>query len=533
MIENLDQFKKLAAEWLFDPMKYCKEVVGMYQLQEDGSYNYALDPEQLKAFLGFTKLCQVKEKKAYKLDLTEIENELANKIGVSIQSSKGVGKTSLAALCTLWFFCCYVDARIVILGPRYEQIKKNLWPEITKWIGLSEEVYGKNSILGNIIEIRSDLMYMKHQTKAKLGKKWVIFIMTFPKNTSIEQQQAAIQGQHDDNMLFVLDESAGIPDHIFEPIESTLTSQAGPNVVFNIFNPNKSVGWAIETHGKMKSKWLTYHIDHFKSTLSPASVEEYMRLRYGVDSNKYRVSILGLPPLQEEGSLIPWDWIQRARERYDEILCDDNDPLLIGLDVGGGGDKSVLCRRFGMKVLPFEQNSDADTNIVFNWVIRNLNKDEPDSVNVDMNGIGNKIYYDLRALKRWKVNGINAKQRAYDNKLFEMIRDELGWRVREAFEKGEIAIDPNDEELEGELSLLKYDDEGTFGRTKIVSKRNTQYKQSMSSLLGYSSPNKFDSLALTFYEDYTNLRYRKKNKNSIRSRHNSRGRKLERAWMAR
>ncbi len=261
--------------WKFDPVLFCKEVVGMYQPdpESETGYNYVLDPCQEKCFVDFAKLCRLKEKKAYKAELNEREQFLVQKIGESVQSSKGVGKTGLAALIGLWFFCCYKDARVVIMGPKYDQIKKNLWPEITKWIGISVEVYGESSILNQIIERQSDKIYMKQQLKAKLGEKWVMFIMTFPKNASIEDQMAAVQGQHDDNMLFLMDECSGIPDHIFEPIESTLTSKKGPNVVFAIFNPNKSRGWAIETQTKMKSKWVTHHIDHFKSTLSSKEVE--------------------------------------------------------------------------------------------------------------------------------------------------------------------------------------------------------------------------------------------------------------------
>ncbi len=74
--------------------------------------------------------------------------------------------------------------------------------------------------------------------KAGRGRRWLMYILTFPKNSSIEEQQAAVQGIHDENLLFLIDESPGVPDYIFEPIESTLTE--ANNVVFSIFNPNNN-----------------------------------------------------------------------------------------------------------------------------------------------------------------------------------------------------------------------------------------------------------------------------------------------------
>ena len=307
----------------------------------------------------------------------------------------------------------------------------------------------------------------------------------------------------------------------------------GPvNVVFAIFNPNKNSGWAKETQDKMKTKWITHHIDARKSTLVTDEQIEYLREKYGADSNKFRVSVLGLPPIAEEGALIPWEWIQDAKDRWHGLVVDDVEPLLFGGDIGGGGDKSMLSRRHGMKVLGFEGKNSVDTDAVANWLARHILDFEPKFSYIDMNGIGNGAYYKLRATFGGKaVKGINVRKRAFNNDKFVMLRDELFWRLREAFESGEIAIPPNDDELEGELSLLKYDDEGVDGKIKVISKQNAEYKREMKGRLGYTSPNKADALALTFTDSYQAvLRKTAYKKQRVRSRMDFE--KPRNGWMA-
>jgi len=48
---------------------------------------------------------------------------------------------------------------------------------------------------------------------------------------------------------------------------------------------------------------------------------------------------------------------------------------------------------------------------------------------------------------------------AEDPARFYKLRDELWWKVRQRFEKREICI-PNDDELIGELTVIKYEPEG-------------------------------------------------------------------------
>jgi hypothetical protein len=58
-------------------------------------------------------------------------------------------------------------------------------------------------------------------------------------------------------------------------------------------------------------------------------------VRYGEDSDWFRVRVLGLPPHADELQFIDFERIQNARGRAVEVLGDE--PLVAGFDVSGGG----------------------------------------------------------------------------------------------------------------------------------------------------------------------------------------------------
>jgi hypothetical protein len=73
---------------------------------------------------------------------------------------------------------------------------------------------------------------------------------------------------------------------------------------------------------------------------------------------------------------------------------------------------------------------------------------------------------------------------------FVRLRDELWWRLRERFESRMISI-PNDDELIGELSSIKYKRESN-GKVKVESKADMRKR-------GVKSPNRADALMMTMY----------------------------------
>lgn len=534
----MENIKQRRVQWILDPVLFCREVLGMYQCKCDNGKACELDHLQTEILYDFARLtlCKMKAGLGYKLD--EEEASIQRRIGESVQAGKGVGKTAIAAIIAIWFFFCFDRAEVIVIGPKYDQIKATIWPEIAKWLSHAERLFGENCLVSQLIDSQSDKIFMKDVPKTERGKNWLIRIQTYPKNANIEDQKIAVQGNHNKYLLFIIDEASGIPDYIFESIDQTLIDAV--NLVFAIYNPNKNTGWAIETQGRMKERWVTHRINAESSGRVKRDQIEYMAEKYGRNSNKYRVGVLGLPPINEDGALISWDWISTAQDRGYLFEPELEDPVIFGIDPGGGGEGDItcICIRKGYHILAFETTSQTKTEELVRWAEDFILLWDPKHIFIDRNGLG-KGMYDLLKGKYKGIKGLYSMNKSTAKDRFYRLRDELFWSMREEFEKENLVIHPDktgrhDDELQNELSLLKYDDDYDGNKIKVLSKKDAEYKKEMRAVLGYTSPNKADSLSLTFYYRMEGLKggrkdalreKRKRLVKKIKNRHNA-------MWMA-
>jgi phage terminase large subunit len=109
-----------------------------------------------------------------------------------------------------------------------------------------------------------------------------------------------------------------------------------------------------------------------------------------------------------------------------------------------------------------------------------------EKVQVDVVGIGKGVVDQGKAEGK-PFEGINVGEHAEDKKRFLNLRAEIYWAVRELFEKGNIDIDADDEDLAAELASIRYF--RTAGKIQIESKRQAKDR-------GVPSPNRAEALVL-------------------------------------
>lgn len=134
----------------------------------------------------------------------EAARDLAANPKVSIKSGQGVGKTGLEAAVFLWFITCFPYPRIVATAPTKQQLHDVLWSEISKWMSKSE-------LLSMLLKWTKTYVYMVGNEKRWFG---VARTATKPEN---------MQGFHEDNMLFIVDEASGVAEQVTTDLESALT----------------------------------------------------------------------------------------------------------------------------------------------------------------------------------------------------------------------------------------------------------------------------------------------------------------------
>jgi len=471
-------YERLFKRWVLSPYDFISEAI-IETYNKAAGKEIKITTQQIAGIEAIRELVVARLKRLNKQAMTEREVELNKKLGVSIMAGKGIGKDALAAWIIIWFMSCFPYCKVLCTSVSADQLNKVLWSEIGKWL--------QNSIARNWLTLQNDKLFCHTIPKDIIGKRWFAFPKTANPKSSITEQVETLSGVHEEYMLVVVDEGSGIPDPVFSPLESTLTQPC--NFVFMIFNPTRSKGYAVDSQYKNNEYWLAQRWNVEDSELGDKEVIERTKERYGIDSNPYRISILGLPPLVDEHTLIPMDWIMDAVER--EIQPLGGDPVIKGLDCGAGGDKSVIVTRKGGKVFSIKRMTTQDSQALINWAATDFMSDNGDVLRVDNIGIGWAVYGGLFDRLGGKVESADSRRTANNPDKFYNKRAEMYWTLREKFEKGLISI-PDDPDLINELSVTKVTYEK--GKTKIIEKSVIRKE------LGHS-PDSADSLALSYYYD--------------------------------
>ena len=190
-----------------------------------------------------------------------------------------------------------------------------------------------------------------------------------------------------------------------------------------------------------------------------------------------------------EDGLIPIEWIRRAQEREIEPgqLCvlgkedarSSEEPPVFGVDVGGGGDRSVTFKRHGGRFRRVWSSEKPDTMDTLEDLMADAEDHGCADIRVDEIGIGKgltdagKRHETAKRLKI-KVRGINVGKNARDKVHFHNLRAQGFWALRELFREGLIDIDPDDEDLAADLVELRYSRQA--GRIKIEEKAQVKVR---------------------------------------------------------
>jgi hypothetical protein len=480
---------------------FVKEAVGVNGMLKVSGKSVRMTTQQKKAceeiglFLRAKYGMSVGEKRRPELE------PYYDKIGISLMGGQGTGKTAILAWLVIYMLYCYHNVLIPSTAPGEDQLKSILWPEISRWLTKVDDE-GEAFVLpviSNAIKVQAEKIYKEGQN----GTQNFMFKKTANPKDDPEAQAKTLYGYHSSAMMIVVCEASHVPEPVFRPLEGTLTDVF--NFIVMDFNPVYRTGFAVESQtGAFTHKWVCCQFNAEESEIvTPQHIQD-QKEKYGEGSNTYRTLVKGIPPLAEEDTIIPYEWVQAAATRVIDPAPEE--PHIGGLDCGGGGDNSVYTHRNGMKVLPQETFSSPNSLEVGQWAARNAFRDDLDALYVDVIGIGNGAYYEAKRLlqgSRTKVYAVDVRNRCTDSRdedRYPNKRSKLWFKAREFFQENGIAI-PNDQTLKEELWSPK--------RKPNARKDEAEAKEDMKKRLGRGrSPNNADSLLLTF--DKPDLLFRKR-----------------------
>lgn len=250
---------------------------------------------------------------------------------LAVKSGHGVGKTAFLSWCILWFMCCFFPCKIPCTANSSTQLHDILWAELAKWFRKLNDLY---PALGQQLEYKKERLEMRSHPQESFAVA----------RTARKEKPEALQGFHSENILVVVDEASGVDDVIFEVGEGTMT---GPNTfVILTGNPTRRNNFFFKVFNLFADLWglLTVNAETVP-LVTRESIEKWART-YGVESDQYRVRVLGEFPTVDSMQFIDPELYEKASKVEPQVYI--HDAMILGVDVARfGADATVLYPRKG------------------------------------------------------------------------------------------------------------------------------------------------------------------------------------------
>lgn len=414
----------------------------------------------------------------------EILANIPIKKRVAARGPHGLGKTALASWSILWFALTRdgEDWKAPITASAWRQLTKFLLPEVHKWARrLKWGVIGRDPF-----NLRTELQTLS--LKLSTGEAFA----------ASSDDPATLEGAHADRLFYVFDESKAIIDDTFDAAEGAF-SGAGDDTgaesyALAISTPGEPAGRFYDIHKRKPGyeDWWVRHVKLQEAIAAGRISEEWAEQRkrqWGEASAVYQNRVAGEFAANEEDTVIPLSWIERANENWQHWV-DEGKPgkfTAVGCDVGGGseaGAKTVMALVYDeYKVDELRKytrgNPDTATMETAGRVKGILDKAEADSSGdfegvgvIDANGIGAGVHHRLKeqgvkslafVASKKAVRVFGDKENRIKDKTgeftFANLRSAAWWTMRElldpANEDVEVCLPPDDE-LIGELTTPKW-----------------------------------------------------------------------------
>lgn len=423
----------------------------------------------------------------------EILESVRDHKNTAVRSCHEVGKSFSAALTTCWFLDTHPpgEARVLTTAPSDKQVRAILWHEINR-------MHSRLGLWG-----RTNLTEWYH------GKE----LVAFGRKPS-DYDPTAFQGIHARYILVILDEACGVPKALWDAAKTLGANEGGKILV--IGNPDDEHSEFATCVGN--PDWNNIRVAYWDTpnfTGEPVSraLREMLIHPEWVEARKrdwQEGSALftskcegefprGLSPYV----IVPITWAEACRN----LELRASGPVEAGVDVGGGGDRTVVRLRYGPKAGPSFSFVDPDPVRTVGQIALTLREHNVEKVKVDSTGIGWGVYGSLREMS--SKHNVTGSHHAHDAEvipvnfgegptpgtehLYLNKRAELWWAVgRENSRLGLWDLEAVSPATLQELTTPQYEILDNKGKVKV------QPKDEVIKVLG-RSPDEADALLLAFY----------------------------------
>lgn len=420
----------------------------------------------------------------------EILNAVRDHRRVAVRSGHGVGKSWTAALVACWWLDTHPpgEAFVVSTAPTFSQVRAILWRYIRK-----------HHRSGHLVGRVNQTEWLIDEELVGYGRK--------PADTDTD----GFQGIHARYVLVLIDEACGVPEQLWTAADALAT---GPDCrILAIGNPDNPA-----SHFRKVcmpgSSWHQLAISAFDSpNLTGEPVPEEMATalvsrdwaeekakEWGEENPVYRSKVLGEFSEDSTHQVVRGSDVARCRLAWDTRPPADRFlPVELGVDVGGGGDETVIRERRGIQAGREWRAHTDRPELIAPLVLRAMRESGAVTVKVDSIGVGFGVIGELRNAGRRgehvaRIVGVNVGEAASQPDKFLNLRAELWWEVgRGLSESGSwhLAGMDNADTTVAQLLEPRWDVDPR-GRIRVEPKDEIRKR------LG-RSPDNADALLLAFY----------------------------------
>jgi phage terminase large subunit len=400
---------------------------------------------------------------------------------LAMKACKGPGKTAVEAWLAWNFLLTRWDPKIAATSITGDNLADNLWAEMAKW-------QQKCAYLGEQFQWTKDRIFCRARPET-----WFMSARTWNRSANASEQGNTLAGLHADYVMFVLDESGGIPDAVMTAAEAALSSCKEGHIV-QAGNPTHLEGPLWRACTSERQLWHVTEItadpdDKKRSTRVKAAWAKEQIQKYGRDNPWVMVNVFGKFPPSSFNTLIGPDECAEATRRSYRAEDIAGAARVLGVDVARfGDDASVIFPRQGLQAFTPIRLRNADGLQGAGAVARKWQDWSADACFIDDTGGWGASWIDQLSRLGRNATGVGFASRPtsprYDNKRTEMYFEAIQW-IKDG---GAL---PDCPELIAGLSQITY----SFRGDRLLLEPKEQLKQR----LGYS-PDEADAFALTFAE---------------------------------
>lgn len=423
----------------------------------------------------------------------EILDSVAHNANTAVKSAHSTGKSFTASTLVCWWLDVHPvgQARVVTTAPTSKQVDAVLWYEINK-------LHSRLNLAGH----------------CNIREWWIGKQMVAMGRKPPDHDEAAFQGTHAKYMLVIYDEAYGIPSRIFTEGSSLVSNEYGRQLA--IGNPDGA--GEFEEMCRPGSGWNVVHVGYHHSPaytgekissdlaenlISKRWVEE-RRVSWGEESALFVSKCIGdFPTSGDPYSVIQYGWAAACRT----LELPEGEPVEAGIDVGAGGDRTVIRERRGMVAGREFVFVDSDPMRSVGKLVEKINEWDIKTVKIDVTGIGWGLAGRLRELShrhnptskdtthKAEVIRVNfgARPSPGNERQFLNRRAELYWSVgRENSRLKRWDLTNVEDQVIHELTASRYEIMDSYGKIKIEPKSDVIKRLRV-------SPDRAEALLLAFY----------------------------------